>query len=90
MVHSADLFLTPPQVRRCRWHQIRTVYFLSSILTTHARKTGDKRIQHVTDAINISEPVEVSRMSQHCEPYQTFLVRALILQAITPCTKKAV
>ena len=38
----------------------------------------------------LSEPVDVSGTGDPCEPYQTFLVRALILQMIMPCAKTAV
>ena len=38
--------------------------------------------------INTSEPVEVPRMSRHCEPTRHFLAQVLILQTIMLYAKK--
>ena len=58
---------------------------------TDACKTRDKSSK-VTDIINTSKHVEVSRTGGLCEPGtpDPFLVQVLILQAIMPCIKKVV
>ena len=69
---------------------VRTVYFYLMFYGHASLRQEIKSRRYVFDAINTSEPVEVSREGGLSKPYQTLLVRVLILQAVTPCAKKAV